>query len=96
MKSNLDEEWGTSTLGIAAAVKSLGAEYVRTDKSNTRSMVFYFCVPKDPSGLDKILGKLSFAFEDVERRYTNGSLPVDAKAYYQALQDLKSVIHSGR
>lgn len=89
-------EWGTSVLGIAAAVKSLGAEYVRTDKTNSRSMVFYFCVPEDPAGLDKILGELHFTFDEVERDYTNGKLKVDAKAYYQALQDLKSVIHSGR
>lgn len=91
-----DYEWGTSVLGVAAAVKALGAEYVRTDRTNTRSMVFYFCVPEDPSHLDKILGQLHFTFDEVERDYTNGKLKVDAKAYYQALQDLKSVIHSGR
>lgn len=87
-------EWGTTTLGIAAAVKCLGAKYVRTDKSNPRSMVFYFTVPEDVSGLDKLLGELHFTFDEVERDYTNGELRVDAKAYYQALQDLKSIIHS--
>lgn len=91
---NNDDEWGTSALGVAAAVKSLGAEYVRTDKSNTRNMVFYFCVPEDVTGLDKIFGELKFNFSEVERDYTNGRLRVDARAYYQALQDLKSVIHS--
>jgi hypothetical protein len=87
-------EWGTPTLGVAAAVKSLGAKYVRTDKTNPRSMVFYFCVPEDTSGLDKILGELHFTFDDVERDYINKDLRVDAQTFYQSLQDLKSVIHS--
>jgi len=87
-------EWGTSNLALAATVKCLGAEYVRTDKTNTRSMVFYFCVPEDVTGLDKVLGSYQFQFADVERDYTNGKLRVEPKGYYQALQDLKSVIHS--
>jgi hypothetical protein len=91
-----DYEWGTPTLGIAAAIKSLGAKYVRTDKTNTRSMVFYFCVPEDVSGLDKILGEMHFTFDEVERDYINGDLRVDAKAMYTALNELKSVIHSGK
>lgn len=91
---NDEAEWGTKTLGVAAAVKSLGALYQRTDKTDPRNMVFYFTTPKDKSGIVSLLGALRFNFEDVERDYTNGRLKVDAKAFYQALQDLKSIIHS--
>lgn len=87
-------EWGTPSLGVAAAIKSLGAKYVRTDRTDTRNMVFYFSVPEDTSGLDKILGEMHFTFDEVERDYTNGDLRVDARAMYLALQDLKSVIHA--
>lgn len=87
-------EWGTSVLALAATVKTLGAEYVRTDKTIPRSMVFYFCAPTDPTGLDKILGTLNFNFDEVERDFTNGKIRVNPKLYYNSLQDLKSVIHS--
>lgn len=87
-------EWGTPTLGVAAAVMALGAEYVRTDRTNPRSMVFYFCVPEDRSGLDKIFGELGFSFDEVERNYVNRQCKLpDAQAYYLALQNLKTVIH---
>ena len=89
-------EWGTNTLALAATVLCLGAKYVRTDKSNPRSMVFYFTYPDDPTGMDKIFGVLQFSFDDVERDFTNNILKVSPKAYYNALSDLKSVIHSGK
>jgi len=88
-------EWGTSTLGIAATVKALGAEYVRCDKSNPRSMVFYFRVPDDTSGLEYMLGEFDFSFDVVAADYINGKwIRLSPKAYYQALNDLKSIIHS--
>jgi len=89
-------EWGTSSLGIAASVLALGADYVRTDKTDHRRMVFYFAVPNDKAHIERYLGNFKFDFELVEREYTNGNLWVDAKRLVQAMQDLKSVIHSSK
>ena len=82
--------WGTSTLGLAAAVKALGAEFVKVDKTDSRRMVFYFTIPKDTYDLEKYFGNLKF----VEIQWTNGNLQVNARRYFEALQDLKSVIHT--
>lgn len=86
--------WGTSTLGLAAAVKALGAEFVRVDKADPRRMVFYFVIPKDTYDLEKYFGNLKFNFSSVEIQWTNGNLQVNARRYFEALQDLKSVIHT--
>lgn len=88
------EEWGTSVLGLSAAVLSLGAEYVRADKSDSRKIVFYFKTPEDKSGLEASFGRYNFNFEHVETEWTNEKLQVNATKYFAALQRLKSVIHS--
>ena len=91
---NRDNEWGTSSIYLAAAVMALGMEYNRTDKSDHRKMVFYFVVPDDKSDLEKYFGNLKFDFEYVERSWTNRTLMVNAARYAESLQALKSVIHS--
>jgi len=87
-------EWGTSSIYLAAAVKALGAEYNRTDKSDTRRMIFYFVIPDDKADVERYFGNLNFDFESVERAWTNRSLMVNASRYSEALQSLKSVVHS--
>lgn len=86
--------WGTSTLGLAAAVKALGAEFTKVDKSDQRRMIFYFTIPKDTYDIEKYFGNLKFDFSSVEIQWTNGNLQVNARRYFEALQDLKSVIHT--
>lgn len=96
---NDKEEWGTSTLALAATVKALGAQYVRVDKSNPKSMVFYFTHPSqgDYSGLSEILHlPLRFSFDDVEKDFTNDCIRIEPKKFYAALSDLKSVIHTSK
>jgi hypothetical protein len=87
-------EWGSSTIGLAAAVMALGAEYNRTDKTDPRKMVFYFVIPDDKADMEKYFGNLKFDFESVERAWTNGTLMVNALRFSDALQRLKSVVHS--
>jgi hypothetical protein len=94
MNNTNSKEWGSSTLGLAAAVKSLGAEFVRVDKSDSRRMIFYFVIPKDTLDLERYFGNLKFDFSSVEIQWTNGNLQVNARRYFEALQDLKSVIHT--
>lgn len=91
---NDQKEWGTSVLGLGAAVLSLGAEYVRSDKSDSHKIVFYFKTPKDKSGLEASFGRYNFEFDNVEAEWTNERLQVNATKYFAALQRLKSVIHS--
>ena len=93
---NDEHEWGTSTLGLAAAAISLGAKYSRADKSDKRRIIFYLTVPEDKTGLDRYFGKYRFNFEEVETAWMNRTLEVNAYEIVNALQDLKSVIHSGR
>ena len=88
------DEWGTKTLGLAAAVKALGAEYRGVDKSDPRRMEFFFAIPKDTYDLERYFGNLKFDFQSVEIQWTNGNLQVNARRYFEALQDLKSVIHT--
>lgn len=92
MNSNI--EWGTSVINLAAAVMALGAEYSRTDKSEPRRMIFYFTLPEDKADLEKYFGNLKFDFDAVEKAWTNRSLMVNATRYAEALQSLKSIVHS--
>ena len=94
MSDTNSKEWGSSTLGLAAAVKALGGEFVRVDKSDSRRMIFYFTIPKDTYDIEKYFGNLKFDFSAVEIQWTNGNLQVNARRYFEALQDLKSVIHT--
>jgi hypothetical protein len=87
-------EWGTSTIYLAAAVMALGAEYSRTDKSDPRRMIFYFTIPEDKADLERYFGNLKFDFGSVEKQWTNQTLNVNAYRYANALQSLKSVVHS--
>lgn len=91
---NRDNEWGTSSIYLAAAVMALGMEYNRVDKSDRRKMVFYFVTPEDKADLEKYFGNLKFDFELVERQWTNRSLMVNASRYAESLQALKSIVHS--
>jgi hypothetical protein len=91
---NDDYEWGTSNLALAAAVLSLGAEYIRTDKADTRKMVFYFRTPKDRSGLEARFGLYKFNFSNVEAEMMNETLNLNAVHFFNAIGKLKSVIHS--
>lgn len=73
---------------------ALGAEFNRADKENVRHMIFYFVIPEDTAGLEKYFGSLYFDFGSIERDWTNSTLMVNATRYKDALQRLKSVVHS--
>ena len=91
---NKDNEWGISSIYLAAAVMALGMEYNRVDKTDRRKMVFYFVTPEDSADLEKYFGNLKFDFELVERQWTNRSLNVNAVRMSESLQALKSIVHS--
>jgi hypothetical protein len=91
---NKDNEWGTSSIYLAAAVMALGMEYNRVDKSDRRKMVFFFVTPEDSADLEKYFGNLKFDFELVERQWTNRALYVNAVRMSESLQALKSIVHS--
>lgn len=79
----------TQDLYLAAAFLALGAKYVGADKSNPRKMTFKFTsnlVEDDDQ---------PFPFSTVERDWINRILLVNAKRYAEALQSMKSIVHSG-
>ncbi len=82
-------EFGTPDIFLAAAYIALGAVYTRADKTNPKHMVFYFSYPEDESEEEP-----TFSFASIEQRWVNNSLLVNATRYKDALQRLKSVVHS--
>lgn len=90
-----DHEWGTRDIGLAAAVRALGAEYDGADKNDPRKVEFFFKSPEDKSGFAEAIGEpLTFDFHLVEIQWMNDDLKVSARKYFTALRDLKSVIYS--
>lgn len=74
--------WGTSDLGIAASILSLGYELIDIDDTDSRRLVFCFA---GDDGLDAIASA-----------YRSGELLVSALAYSDSLRSLKGAIRRAR
>lgn len=83
----------TSDIYLAAALLSLGARLDDVDKSDTRHMKFTL-VSIAPPFESSHLQKACLDLEDPENAWANGSLMVNATNFKDAIQRMKSVIHS--
>lgn len=87
----------TSALNMAAAFLAKGAVLVGTDKADPKHMVFCLEVPKQPEEVlpEKVSEKIDEASLDAwETQWANDTLMVHARRYSEALQTLKSIVHS--
>jgi len=72
----------TKDIYLSAIFIALGGHYSHADKSDPRHQVFYF---RDNGRVD---------FDKVTSEYVNGVLMINASAYKESIQRMKSVIHS--
>lgn len=98
----MEDKLQTKSMWLAAALISKGAELVHTDKTDPRHMEFHL-IQVQPEFSSEILKKAAEnsqlvpkipALSDYENQWANGSLMVNAAKYADAIQRLKSVIHS--
>ena len=83
----------TSDIYLTSALLSLGARLDDVDRSDTRHMKFTV-VSTVPSFESSHLQKACLDLEDLENAWANGSLMVNATQFKDAIQRMKSVIHS--
>ena len=76
------EDFKTNDIYLASALIALGGLYSHADKSDPRHQVFYF---RDNGRVD---------FDKVTSEYVMGVLMVNAAAFKESIQRMKSVIHS--
>jgi hypothetical protein len=81
----------TTDLYLAAAFLSLGAKLVNVNRDEPRHMVFEFEYVKfDSSILQNAVNNLDV----IENDWTNDTLMINATAYKDAIQKMKSVVHT--
>jgi hypothetical protein len=76
----MEEKFVTKDIYLSAALIALGALYDGADKSEPRHMEFRLVGDRD--------------FDDLHTQWVNGTLTVNAVRFKNALQQLKSVVHS--
>jgi len=93
----MNKQYKTKDIYMAAILLALGAKLEKTDRTDPRHQEFEFSTPetgiketddkqvKVQSGLD---------FECIETAYANADLMVNAVAFKEAIQRMKSLIHS--
>lgn len=97
----------TQDIYFAAAMLSLGAKLDDTDKTDSRHMKFSLSIESpnytfksenlplpDTSGSVTVSGVFSVDFDYYEKEWANASLMVNATKFKDALQRMKSVVHS--
>ena len=84
----------TKTLGLAAAWSALGANYESVDRSDPKHQEFTFSPRIVSSGELASIEVPTQDLDVIEAQWVNKTLQVNAVEYYDALQRLKSLIHS--
>lgn len=84
----------TKTLGLAAAWASLGANYESVDRTDPKHQEFTFSPRAVSSGELALLTIPTQDLDAIEAQWVNKTLQVNAVDYYDALQRMKSLIHS--
>ena len=77
----MEERFSTKDIYLAAAVIALGGKYSGADKSEPRHMVFKF----EPVGVD---------YDEIHTQWVNGDLRINAVNFKNAIQQMKSIVHS--
>jgi hypothetical protein len=89
----------TTDVYLTAALLTLGAKLEGTDKSDPRHMKFTI-VPNEPSFQSENIpaypagAKMPIDLEFYENQWANGVLVLNAVQFKDAIQRMKSVIHS--
>jgi len=77
----MDEKFSTKDIYLAAAIIALGGKYAGADKTEPRHMEFQF----EAVGVD---------YDEIHTQWVNGDLRINAVAFKNAIQQMKSVVHS--
>lgn len=85
---------GTKSLGIAAAWSALGAKYEKSDRTDPKHIEFFFSPRMAETGALKELNIPTQDLDRIESDWVNRTLVVNAVEFYDALQRLKTIIHS--
>lgn len=78
----MEEQFSTKDIYLCSALIALGARYDSADRTDPRHIIFYLI----PNGLD---------IDSAHTQWVNNELMVNAVSFKNALQQMKSVIHSG-
>lgn len=84
-------EKSTTDVYFAAALMSLGAITSRIDRTDPRHMIFTLTNPLPPEGTGVFV---DIDFQEVENQWISGTLVVNAQQFKEAIQRMKSSIHS--
>jgi len=79
---NKREDFETKDIYLSAIFIALGGFYSHADKSDPRHQIFYF---RDNGNVN---------FDEVVSEYVMGTLVINAAAFKESIQRMKSVIHS--
>jgi len=77
----MTEKFSTKDIYLAAAIIALGGQYDGADKSEPRHMKFMFA----DNGVD---------YDDIHTQWVNSTLKINAVAFKNGIQQMKSVVHS--
>jgi len=77
-----EEKFSTKDIYLAAAIIAFGGEYIGADKSEPRHMEFQFRIGD------------SVDLDDIHTQWVNQTLKINAVAFKNAIQQMKSVVHS--
>jgi hypothetical protein len=87
----------TKDIYLSAAWLALGAKYERVDRSEPRHMEFFFSSGEDHVS-EPARGTLVIMrdvdLELIEKQWANAELVVNAVKFKEALQRMKSLVHS--
>lgn len=86
------KNYKTKDIYLAAVMLALGAKLDHTDKSDPRHQEFHFSEYEGKGPVDELLHSVDF--EKVELDYANAKLEINAVKFKEALQRMKSIIHS--
>lgn len=89
----------TKDIYLAATFIALGARYSHANKEDPRHMEFFFETPHEDAleNSDNFLADLTTALPDlnkIEKDWVNGNVMVNAVKYKEAIQRMKSIVHS--
>jgi len=86
----------TKDIYLAAAWMASGAKYEKVDKTDPRHQEFYFSSTNEeptPDGSMVLVLKV-VNMEEIKEQWVNAELMVNAVQFKEALQRMKSIIHS--